>query len=218
MSLGRNLLAVCAVLALAAAPSVSRADLLIDFDSISATGFFADVTPGAGRGPLLTFGDVTVDGGVVMSNAGWGGMATTSPNLYGTTDAYELADGSKLPAYVTGVFDTAGAYDGITLDIINGWDAATFTLTAYDAFGDVLTNTSVDLAAYQLSGSVATVSLSGLSGLKSFKVTSSQQTGYVDFAVDTIRLKDGAVPEPGTLALFAGAGIAGLGFVVRRRR
>lgn len=195
----------------------SAAIVTVDFDAIAATCCYAHVVPGGPRGPVLVFPDVTFDSGVVMSEDGWSGGATTAPNLYGTSDFIPLADSSLLPGFITGTF--TGTVDSITLDIINGFGASVFTLSAYDV-GDVLLDSdAIALAAFTTPGFVGSASVSG-SGIKKFKVTSSQATRSIDFAIDTVvfDIENGAaiIPEPTSLLLF-GLGGLGAGWMRRRR-
>ena len=199
---------VGAILGVALSVPAARADV-VDFDSISATGFYADVVPGTGRGPHLDFQGVSFDGGVVMSGDGWLDMETSPQNLYGSCDYCPLADGSMLPGFITATFTSP--VSSVSLDVINGLMAADFTLTAYDASNVAIGSTFVRLADFGDPGSVGTLSLSG--PISWIRITSSQDPGAVDFAIDTVSFRP--VPEPATLALL-GTGLATL--AARRRR
>jgi hypothetical protein len=186
----------------------------VDFDSISATCCFADVTPGTGRGPFLNFGWMTIDGGVVMNSSGWAGKVTTAPNLYGTADSSKLADDSLLPGFITMAFPTP--ISGLGFDIINGSVSSYFTATAYDALLNVVDTDVVELGCFECSsGAIGGMTLTG--DISRVIVTSGQGAGYIDFAVDTI-VGDGAVPEPGTFGLFIAGGIVAVLSRWRARR
>jgi hypothetical protein len=181
---------------------------VIDFDSISATGYFDEVVPDTGRGPELILPEVTFDGGVVMSNDGWENLATTASNLYGTSDFARLNDGSLLPGSITAKFNTP--ITSLSLDVINGYFESDFYLKAFDASDNLLATTTVRLEDFE-NGSVrvGSVSLSIPSGFSSIKVLSSQNQGQIDFAIDTIEFNTTAIPEPATMLLF-GSGLIGV--------
>jgi len=150
-----------------------------------------------------------------MSDDGWSGGATTEPNLYGTSDFLPLDDGSLLPGVITGIL--TGTTSALTLDIINGASASTFTLSAFDA-GDVLIDTEiVALSLFGSPGFVGSASVSG-SGIKKITVTSAQGEDSIDFAIDTVVFdgEEPVIPEPGSMLLF-GLGGLGAGFIRRRR-
>lgn len=183
----------------------------VDFDSVSVTCCYSDVTPGGNRGPFLDYGTVTFDGGVIMNgDTGWGGMETTPNNLYGTSDTSALADASLLPGTITISF--VSPTDFVTLDVINGTnqDPTTVTLSAYDSSNAFLGSTSVDLTAYRSVGSVKNAALN-LAGMKTIIITSNQGEGATDFAIDTVSFTDSAVPEP-TTWFSLGGGLVALGY------
>lgn len=208
----RFLLSLVFVILGAAALAPSAQADIVNFDSIVAPGFYNQVTPGGPQGPHLVFPGVTFDGGVVMSNAGWLNLATSSPNLYGTCDFCQLADNSSLPGIITAVFSTP--VSSVSLDVINGFlDDATLTLTAYGAGHVALGNISINLGSFGNGGEVGSLSLGGLAGLIYSIDVTNQDRGSVDFAIDTVEFTP--VPEPGTLALI-GTGVATM--LARRRR
>ena len=185
---------------------------VIDFDSIAATGYYIDVTPGGERGPLLSFTDITFNGGVVMSDDGWLNLATSKSNLYGTSDTAILADGStQLPGFITGTFTTP-ASGLITLDVINGAGAANFTLYAWDSNDIQIGLNTIYLNYFGSAGSVGALSLN-FSGISYFTVASDQGERAIDFAIDTVRFN--AVPEPTSMILL-GLGLMGLAGIRRK--
>ena len=65
----------------------------VTFDELTnAPANFTDVTPGTGFGPVLTYSDVTFNYGVVLQNL----LATTSPNLYATSDTALLSNNETI--------------------------------------------------------------------------------------------------------------------------
>ncbi len=207
----RDVVCVALLIVGAALPSRTVQAGIVDFDSIPASCCYADVTPGGARGPLLVFPGVTFDGGVVMDNTGWFDRETTAPNLYGTSDRFPLHDGSMLPGSITAVFTTPLSL--VSLDVINGLSAATFTLSAYGAGSVFLGSRAISLATFTSPGDVGSLSLGGIGPIHSILLTSNQGAGNIDFAIDTVTFDP--VPEPGTL-LLVGAGLTGL--ALRRRR
>ena len=191
---------------------------IIDFDSIPATAFFADVVPGGARGPLLTFPGVTFNGGVVLNNDRGGfRFPTTGTNSYAT-----LSGGFPAPQGVTGVItiDFTGPEDFVFFDIENGnpaTDPNTYTATAFGNGGALLGSSMVVLNGVSPSAGVQTISLT-FSGIRQVTVI---RTGFtepppvsggdnIDFAIDTVTFGQGQAPqapEPSSIFL-AGTGIA----------
>jgi hypothetical protein len=182
----------------------------IDFDSITTPGFYDDITPGGAQGPVLAFPGLTFDGGVVMNETGWLNLATTKPNLYGSSDYLPLADNSLLPGVIKGTFTTVS--DIIAMDVINGKAASTFTLKAYNAASVLLASASVALNAFGAGGEVGTLAIVK-PGIKWFEVVSAQGAGHIDFAIDTVGYcQCPVVPVPGTLLLFGSVFMGLLGW------
>jgi hypothetical protein len=188
--------------------SVSPAlSVTINFDEITATGFYADVTPGGPRGPLLVYPDISFNGGVVMSDASWL-LTPSAPNLYGTSNYLPLADNSVLLGYIIGTFSSP--VSNFSLDIINGQTASTFWVDLYDGNNVLLNSSSVALTDVATFGSVGNIGF-GSTVISWFKVRSEQD--YIDFAIDNVRFN--AVPEPSTILLLC-IGLAGIGLLRKR--
>jgi hypothetical protein len=185
--------------------------IVIDFDHVTAPPFYVDVTPGGALGPQLVFPEVTLDGGVILSNGGWDNWSTSGSNIYATGETSKLADGSMLPGIITGIF--ASTAKAIELDISNGFGVGDFTLTAYNANNQVVDSDTVSLAGFTTPGYTGSLAVAG-EHITWFTVTSSQLEGSKNFAIDTLMFTIQKVPAPGALALF---GLAGLCSVRRRR-
>src|SRR5262249_25261078 len=116
------LVSVFAVLLVLAAPSLIQADT-VNFDNVVAPAVFIQVPTSS---PFVSTG-LTLTNGVVLNDTHFGSSSTTSPNLYATTDFHPLADLTLLPGFIVGTF-TGGTGSGLSLDVINGFGAADFTL------------------------------------------------------------------------------------------
>jgi len=183
---------------------------VIDFDSIAASCCFGDVTAGGARGPQIVFGNATVDGGVVLDDTAFADTATSNPNIYATFDLGTLGDGSTLPGFITISFLNPVSF--VSLDVINGFGAADFTLAAYDASSVLLGSSIVSLSDFGAPGSVGNTSVS-FAGIRSVVISTNQGVGNTDFAIDTVNYTESAVPEPRTWLSMAG----GLAAIALRR-
>jgi hypothetical protein len=171
----------------------------VNFDDVSAPPYFENVSPGGDDGPVFTRAGVTFRGGVVLNGSGFNDEETSAPNLYATSDFDTLADGSSLPGFMT-ISLTAPA-NSISLDIINGFNASSFTLLAFDSGNNLIGTSSIFLNAYSAAGGVGSLSLTTLADIDHLSVNSGQAPGNVDFAIDSVNLS--VVPEPSTTAALA---------------
>jgi len=140
-----------------------------------------------------------VDGGAsarVMNGSGWQNEQTSGANLFGTTDGFVNLTFTSLVS-------------DLTMDVLNGTGASTFTVNLYDANDILFSSTNNNLpdwpSAWHFSyngGGIAKATI----------------LGNNDFAVDTISFNTSAtdIPEPATLTLL-GAGLLGA-FASRRRK
>lgn len=178
----RNTLLVLLTLAPRGLPQTTT----IDFDGVPAPGAFHQVPPGFGNGPHLDFPEVTLDGGVILSDVLFGHTATSGKNIYATCDTCGLGDTppTGLPGKVIGAFKQD--VDQIDIDVINGFggSGANFTLTAFDRFGAVAASQTV--ATGPAGGANPTGHLAvAAAGLRAFEVTTGLSLGYT-FATDTL--------------------------------
>jgi hypothetical protein len=179
-------LLVCATIALPVATFANT----IDFDANPAPPFFVDKS----AEDIVTTLAVTIQGGVILNQSSWANGATSSPNVYATTNILV----SFLPAIIGGVF--SAPVNSLQLDVLNGLfnTPSTFTLTGFSSNGSVVD--MISLTGFGQPGFVGGLSISG-SGITSFSVTSDQAPG-IDFAIDTVTFS--AVPEASnTLGLMA---------------
>jgi hypothetical protein len=140
----------------------------------------------------------TIDGNLNFCTLGNGGNVFPTPS--GTAPVtFEYVDGSN-DDIATFTATTLTVEDQVT-DVACGWGMSFYDQTAvFPLLTLISSNFSPDLA-YDLTGGVISINWGGA-------------TGPVDFtAVFNI---DGALPEPGPLAIF-GVALAGVG-VIRRRR
>lgn len=207
----KKLASFCAALLLGATVAAGASAAVVTFDDVDAPCCFGGVTPGGLLGPTLTYGPLTINGGVILNgNSGWAGLQTSDPNVYGTSDFLDLADDSLLPGSITMLFSTAQSFVGF--DVINGFVAARFSVNVYDALDALIGGATFSLDQYPTAGAVGSVAFS-VPGIRKITVESSQAQGQKDFAVDTIT----HVPEPATVALL-GIALAGLAASRRRRQ
>ena len=97
------------------------------FDGVAAPALFSQVTPGGPLGPVVTEGGITFNGGVIVNGSDYGNEQTSNPNLYATTNIFQLANGGSLPGFITGTLSSQSNFIG--LDIANGDLASTFSLS-----------------------------------------------------------------------------------------
>jgi hypothetical protein len=218
---GAALLVVFASAGLLFAPTTSFASTMqVTFDEpqfSAAPLHFNLVTPGGAYGPSIMVNGVALTGGVVLNESAFANQGTTAPNLYATFDShFTLADGSLLPGVITGTLATVTT--AISLDIIDGHSAASFTLTGYAANNSAVDSATIFLHAFNSSIpdplSIGSASISGQS-IAYFTVTSNQGAGLIDFGIDTVNIT--SVPEPTTFEMsWIGSGVCV--FVVARCR
>lgn len=199
-------------LVLAMSAFEARADLVVNFDNVKAGSNFNGVKPGGDVGPTFTFSGATFKGGVVLNDTNFGSMATSSPNIYATSDVHQLADGSSLPGVITGSLSFATT--GISLDVLNGYYAGKFTLTAYAANNTILGTRTVSLGNYGTSSALGHLSLTTSKAIDHFSITSNQADCQKVFAIDSVKFTT-AVPEPSSVVLSC---VAGLGLFASRKR
>ncbi|GEM_PF-3963690 len=185
---------VQSLLVLSLLTTTSQAQLdVVGFDGVSAPGAFHQIFPGFANGPHLEYPGVTLDGGVILIDVLFDSAATSGDNILATCDTCGLGDNppSGLPGDITGVFDAPVSH--IELDVINGFggSGAVFTLTARDAMGVVIGESSVTTGPAGSPGSSGHLSFDG-TAIASFVLGTGLGGGYT-FAMDTLVFGD----EPG---------------------
>ena len=178
------------------------------FDGIGAPGAFSQIFPGFANGPHLEYDGVTLDGGVILIDALFGGTATTGDNILATCDTCGLGDQppTGLPGEITGTFDAPASH--VELDVINGVGSggAVFTLTGFDAGGSTLGSATVSTGPAGGPAAVAHLQLEQ-AGMWSFTLTTELPQGYT-FAMDSLKFGD----LPGTWSDLGGAMLGSNGF------
>lgn len=194
------------VLLLALSASASGQITTLGFDEVGAPGPFKFIVPGFDNGPLLQYPEVTLDGGVVLSDVLFGNSATTAPNIYATCDSCFLGDGSGLPGRIFGGFSRN--VSAIGLDVYNGvgWGPGTFTLRAFDADRNMVAIDQVVAGPMGQPSFVQHLQLSG-SAITSFEVT-TDLVGY-SFAIDTLQFAFEELGTPGCSATANSSGAGG---------
>ncbi|TDK67369.1 PEP-CTERM sorting domain-containing protein [Sapientia aquatica] len=188
--------ALAGLIAMLTAVAVQASTVSINFDEFTTPPVnccYGNPTQGV---PVI-YPTVTITGGnsgTIMDNTGWSNMQTSGKNLFGTLDGLITLNFNQ-------------PISGLSLDVINGTNAASFTLSEYDNSHNLIDSETMFLNRYTTAGSVERFSLLD-SG-----VFSATISGNGDFGVDTITYSD--VPEPATLALL---GLGLLAFAGLRRR
>jgi len=171
------------LLGLALAGAASAEVVTLGFDDVSAPGPFAFIVPGFSNGPHLEQGFVTLDGGVILSDALFGQTATSGDNILASCDTCTLGDGSGLPGAISITFAQPAA--SVSLDVINGvaW-SGTFELRAFDADDAPLASASVVLGPSGSPTAVKPLSVAA-EGIARVELGTLLPTGYT-FAMDTL--------------------------------
>ena len=188
--------ALAGLIAMLTAVAVQASTVSINFDEFTTPPVnccYGNPTAGV---PVI-YPTVTITGGnsgTIMDNTGWSNMQTSGKNLFGTLDGLITLNFNQ-------------PISGLSLDVINGTNAASFTLSEYDNSHNLIDSETMFLNRYTTAGSVERFSLLDAG------VFSATISGNGDFAVDTITYSD--VPEPATLALL---GLGLLAFAGLRRR
>jgi len=210
--------AACAVLALLSA-AVGRAPAgFINFETFSGPSNFAD----AGNAQALTihqpFGNVVIQGGVILSRAS-NLPAANGITIYGTGNAAAIGvtTGMGLTNPISIMFDAP--VTGFSLLVLNG----NVQSVNYSLSDDAGASTSAMLAANKNGGNHV-LSLGGpAASVFTIAATTGQSTpgGMIfDFFIDNISFSqaDVAAPEPASLTLLLTGVASMLGYSWRRRK
>ena len=165
-------------------------------------------------------GNYTVSGGVVLGNPAFLASFTangSAPNLYMTAD---FADPSLL-ATITFDLPPTTFVTTVTGVLFNGQEILeNYVVSAFSGITLVSTNNLNNVPIASSISSFANFSLTSTLALPITRVTITTPNAGVngwDFGVDTVRINQNPVPEPGVAGLLAiGAGL--LGFRRRRQR
>jgi hypothetical protein len=192
----------------------------VTFDNVKAPEFFEQVTSGGVDGPTFVTPDITFTGGVVLNDTPYP-FATSGSNYYSTAvpdqqfgpqNNNEIDNGTTpLPGITTGTLTTPGAFNTISLDVINDMALpGTVTVTAFNSSNVALDSVVNNFVGFfndpTMSGNVDHVTLFG-NGISYFTVTpTSNQDQATSVTIDTVNLNN--TPEPSSwIALVIGAGL-----------
>jgi hypothetical protein len=197
MNRGFTLIGLIAVFALATAGQAIE----INFDTtadghttILAHDVFGEVLPSSTTGPSLdTYSSLgaTFTGGVILT----GECFDNPSNLLATSDFAMLKNNARLPGRITIQF--AHAVNSVSLSVINGFEAANFTITA-----DTGQQNNIHLNSFTNSGDMNTLSVSG-PVIHSVTISTDQLIGNKSFGIDN--LQAAPVPEPATYVSVIGS-------------
>lgn len=199
--------------------SQSAQAVFIDFESLTATTLLGGTPPAAAvlttnlAAQGISFGKAGVSAGVAVINNN--DNAFSSPNAISGLDASgDLLQNAAGDTYWS--FVTAGLGQAVT-DLLTfkigdiGGDIDSWTISAFGTGDNLLDTQMLSGAAHQ----TYTLAMAGIHRIEILNTTGTT-AGYMVDDIEFNTVVAAAVPEPGALALF-GLGLAGLGFVRRRR-